>query len=234
MKTIGANDLDFANARPVVTSAQKFVVPVGRLPDADPLLYPPGTERAGQKITDWEGKIIGETGIVFFNAVDKCYQATPADGQSVIIFNEINSARAQNFVAFIRALGGDPNFMSKASILSIIRYAADLGVVDTYNSTDAYVRSNLMPLGEAAANWTERPFGWMRRSRQDVCHAVLVPGPALFKGPAATPQQIPPCGAFILQQGTELRMVEISVMLRTYVNPDCSPLDPGSFDDCAA
>jgi hypothetical protein len=231
LKTIGADDFDFANARGVVSSAQKFVVPVGRLPDAEPLLYPPGTARAGEKITDWEGKIIGETGIVFYNAVDKCHQAVPADGQSVIIFNEVDSRRAQNFMTFIRALGGGAIFMSKASILSIIRYAAEsLGLVDIYNSTDVYVRAYLAPIGDAAADRTERPFGWMRRNREDVCHAMFAPGPALFKGPAATPQQIPPCGAFILRQGAEFRMIETSAMLRTYMNPDCSPLDLGSFN----
>lgn len=234
LRTIGGDDIDFSSATPVLSSAQKFVVPVGLLPDADPLVHPAGTEKAGQRITDWEGKPIGESGIVFFNPIDKCYQAVPADGRSVITFNEVDSSSAELLMEMICDCSEPASGLTRHSIARMINFAAEvLGLSDIYNSTDAYVRSNFTPIGNAPLHSNQRPLGWMRRNQLEICHAVFVPGPGLFKGPAATPQQIASDGAFILRHGSAFRMVERSVMLRTYMNLDYSPLDASAFDASA-
>jgi hypothetical protein len=231
LTTIAGDDVDFSRATPVLSAAQKFVLPVGVLPDAEPLVHPLGTEKAGQKITDWEGEPIGDRGIVFFNPTDKCYQAVPADGRSVVIFNEIDSIGAGLLSSRIRACGEPASNLSARSIARVIAFAAEVaGRSDIYNSTDAYVRSNFTVIGNATLDSDQRPLGWMRRNQSEIRHAVFVPGPGLFKGPAATPQQIASDGAFILRHGAAFRMVERSVMLRTYMNLDCSPLDASAFD----
>jgi hypothetical protein len=218
-------DIDFALALPVISSVQKFILPVGAWKDADPLVHPPDSARAGGPITDWEGKRAGETGIVFFNEVDHCYQAAPADGRSVVVINEVSSEQADYIVDFVNRLGQTVDSLSKAALRRVLEVAATrLGLVDIYNSDDDYVRSTMVPVVQARTDDHGRPVGWMRRRKQTVCLAVFVRGPAEFAGPAFTAQQIPAEGAFVVRQDAAYRMVEAGVMLRTYMRADGTPL----------
>jgi hypothetical protein len=221
---LSGDEIKFSKAKPVISAAQKFVIPVAVLDDADSLVYPVGTKNAGQRITDWEGKPIGEKGIIFFNEVDKCYQAVPADGRSVIIINEVTGGHVFSLEEFIRSLPDPIHDLSKHSLTSLLLHVATLGLVDLYNSTDDFVLSKMIPVRPVHHNLGARPSGWMRRNDRDICFVVFVEGPARFQGPAATPQEIPAQGAFIVRQGECYRMVDADVMLRTYMNPDCSPL----------
>ena len=226
--------IDFSAARPVISRAQKFIVPVAAFDDGDPLVYPAGAEKAGQPITDWQGNQVGERGVIFFNTVDQCYQAAPADGRNVIIINEVASAQAAALQAFADRLGEPLAGLSKAALDRLLAYARDrLGLVDMYNSDDAFVRAKLTPVHSTAASSASRPQGLMKRDDRDICHAVFVSGPARFMGPAATPQQISPRGAFILRQtvGGEAtyRMVEKQAMLRTYLHADGRTLELKDF-----
>ena len=233
--------VDFSRARRVISAAQKFVLPVAVFDDAEPLVYPRGTEKAGQPITDWQGRPVGARGIVFFNAVDQCYQAAPADGKSVIIINEVTAAQEKDLKDFISALGQAGDKLSKASLARVIAHARDsLGLGDVYNSTDAFVRSKMTPVSKVSKsehNGSERPCGRYKREDRDICDAVFVSGPGSFQGPAATPQQISARGAFIVRQVENgkpgYRMVDADVMLRTYLNADGSRLDFGDFADTA-
>jgi hypothetical protein len=223
------DDINFAQARPVISAAQKFIVPVTAF-DAGPLVYPPGSDKAGQPITDWQGKPIGEKGIIFFNEIDQCYQAASADGRSVIIINGVTPEQAQAVEEFISSLGEPIDKLSKFSLELLLVHLRDrLGLVDIYNSTDDFIRSKMIPVNRADRLDQVRPSGWMRRDDRDICHAVFVRGPARFAGPAATPQEIPDHGAFIVRQDTTYRMVDAVTMLRTYMNLDASPLDLRDF-----
>jgi hypothetical protein len=228
--SLSRDDVDFSTAKPVISAARKFIIPVAALGDADVLVYPSGTEKAGQPITDWQGKPIGERGIVFFNEIDQCYQAAPANGRSVIIINEVTADQARFLEEFIRNLCDPIDSLSKFSLEALLAYARrQLRLVDIYNSTDEFILSKMRSVAGVHASYAARPSGWMRRDASDICHAVLVKGPARFDGPAATPQEIPARGAFIVRQGTRYRMVDIAAMLRTYMNPDCSPLNLSEF-----
>lgn len=223
-------DIDFSCARPVITAAQKYIVPVAVLPDADPLVYPPGHERAGQPITDWQGNPVGDRGLIFFNRTDKCHQAVPADGRSVIVINEVAARQARAIEDFIHRLGHPIHELSKSSLERLITHLQDaLGLHDIYNSTDNFIRSRMVWLGGSLQLHDGRPWGWMRRDERDVCRAVFIRGPGQFAGPAATAQQIPCHGAFIVEEGSSCHMVDAAVMLRTYMNPDSSPLNLGDF-----
>jgi hypothetical protein len=229
-------NIDFSLARRVISAAQKFIVPVAAFADADPLVYPVGTEKAGEPITDWQGRPVGTKGIVFYNDVDKCYQAAPADGKSVIIINEVTAAKEHDLADFIRALPEPGDNLSKASLTRLIAHAQkDLGLVDIYNSTDEFVRSKMTPVSKDSPEGNGRPFGWHKRDDRDICDAVFVRGPGSFQGPAATPQQIPAHGGFVVRQEEKgqpsYRMVEADAMLRTYLNADGSKLKLGDFAD---
>jgi hypothetical protein len=235
--TYSKDDIDFSRARPVISVAQKFVIPVAAFEDADPLVYPSGTEHAGEPITGWQGNPVGEKGIVFFNEIDKAYQAAPADGCSVIIINEVTSEQAHDLQELVHELG-EPDNLSKSSLERVLAHARnDLRLVDIYNSTDKYVRAKMTPVGEGCAGNGRRPWGWHRRDGGYVSQAAFVGGPARFQGPAATPQQIPDEGGFIVRQDWEgkqnYHMVEARAMQRTYLNADGTPIDLRNFADAA-
>jgi hypothetical protein len=236
MTVISKDDIDFSLARPVISAAQKFVIPVAPFDDADPLVYPDGTEKAGEPITDWQGNSVGAKGIVFFNGVDKCYQAAPSDGRSVIIINEVTAEQARDLREFVRGLGEPADRLAKSSLERVVAHAQkDLGLFDIYNSTDEFIRSKMTPVLDA--DDAARPVGWMKRDDRDICQAVFVKGPGRFQGPGATPQQIPPRGAFIVRQDhggkQDYRMVDADVMFRTYLNVDGRPLDLRDFADAS-
>lgn len=235
MTLLEPDDIDFSAARPVISRAQKFVIPVAAFEDGDPLVYPSGTDKAGEPITDWEGKPIGQEGIIFFNAVDRCYQAAPSDGRSVIIINEVTTAQASALEAFARRLGEPIAAMSKSSLERLLVHARDdLDLPAVYNSDDAFIRAKMTPVHAAdPTHAAGRPHGLMKRDDRDICHAVFVPGPARFQGPAATPQEIPQEGAFVVRQivggKPNYRMVDAPAMLRTYLHADGEPLELRDF-----
>ena len=223
-------DIDFGRAHAVVSAAQKFIVPVCPWEDADRLVYPPNSELSGQPVMDWQGRQVGETGIVFFNARDQCYQAARADGRSVVVVNEVSSEQAAAIIDFARRLGEKPNRLSKGALSRLLEFAVQrLGLIDVYNSDDEYVRSNMVPMVLAGPGEHCRPVGWMRRRDLTASLAVFVKGPAAFAGPALTAQQIPAEGAFVIRYAEAYRMVEASVFLRTYMRPDAAPLALSDF-----
>ncbi len=230
MTLLSKDDVDFSGARPVISAAQKFVVPVAAFADADPLVYPHGTDKAGQPISDWQGRPIGEKGIIFYNEIDRCWQAAPSDGRSVVIINEVTADKALALEEFARDLAEPIDKLSKSSLERLLAYARnDLGLVDMYNSGDDFIRSKMTPVHDGGADHGARPWGLMKRDDRDICQAVFVTGPARFQGPAVTPQEIPADGAFIVRQDTNYRMVDRAAMLRTYMNADGSPLDLRDF-----
>src|SRR5262245_25643133 len=67
---------DESSSTAVISGAQKFIIPVPAYgASGEPLIYPKSHEHAGQPIVDYEGKAIGERGVVFFNAKDQSWQA---------------------------------------------------------------------------------------------------------------------------------------------------------------
>src|SRR5262245_37627986 len=88
--------LDDTSGTAVISSAQKFIIPVPAFGSTgEPLRYPASHEKAGQPIVDFEGKRIGERGLVFFNDKDKTVQAVAGDGDGVIIINEVTEQQAE-------------------------------------------------------------------------------------------------------------------------------------------
>lgn len=238
MIVLEPGDIDFSAAEPVISRAQKFIVPIAAF-DGDALLYPPGTEKAGQPITDWQGNPVGESGIIFFNEIDKCYQAAASDGRSVIIINEVNDEQAAELDAFAHKNREPIDNLSKAGLEGLLDYArTQLGLRDIYNSDDAFIRAKMTPVHPERADASPRPHGLMKRDDRDICHAVLVAGPARFQGPAATPQQIPDDGAFIVRQksGADyvFRMADKGAMLRTYLRADGHALSMRDFTPAPA
>ncbi|APR96369.1 hypothetical protein PATSB16_30310 [Pandoraea thiooxydans] len=218
--------LDMSRAVPVISTAQKFILPIPPLADGEPLVYPAGaidangTSLEGQPILDWQGNSLGETGVVFYNAKDQSLQAVPGDGSGVIIFNEVTEAQAAALSAAVTDLAGTPAALNHAQVMAVLDVAASLGLTDCYNSDVGFIRSNMTPMGDLGADC----FGLYKRDDRDTCWAVRLVGRGTFKGPAASPQRFG-SGAVIVRQGNEYRLVQPAEFGRTYCHSDATPID---------
>ena len=206
---------DSGSSTVVISSAQKFILPVPKLNEGgEPLVYPAGHEKAGQPILDYQGKPIGEKGLVFLNAKDQSWQAVAGDGEGVIIINEVTQEQAAKLDQKVKELNQDPNQLTLSQLKQVLDYARnELKLSDMYNSDRAFVKSKMTPV--AAGGSEVEGYGLKKRDDRDLCQAVYIPGRFTFEGPAVTPQVFED-GGVIVKQGTDFRGVQPEVFTRTY------------------
>jgi len=211
--------LDYST--PVISNAQKFIIPVPALGQSgEPLVYPHEYEKAGQPILDYTGKPVGDRGLVFFNAKDKSWQAVKGDGEGVIIINEVTQAQAQKLYQKIQDLKPDPNQLTLGELKQVIAFAQNqLGLADMYNSSRTFVQEKMTPaIAGAAPRWHGNEivaYGFKKRDDRDVNQAIYIPGEFVFEGPAASPQEFKDGGVIVEQQG-KMRGVQPDIFVRTY------------------
>lgn len=217
-RRVSPGDLHFdpANSTVVISSAQKFILPVPKLnAGGEPLLYPAGHEKAGEPILDYEGKQIGDKGLVFFNAKDQAWQAVAGDGEGVVIINEVTQEQAAELDRKVKELNGDPNQLTLPQLKQVLDYARnELKLNDMYNSDRSFVKTKMTPVALDSGASVEA-YGLKKRDDRDLCQAVYVPGKFTFEGPAATPQVFEN-GGVIVRQGEEFRGVQPDIFMRTY------------------
>ena len=188
--TVKSEQLDFEKGTEVVSGAQKFILPVPQFQDGgEPLVYPKGaTDKsgasiAGKPITDWEGKPIGqpgEKGVVFFNHKDQSWQAVKADGNGVIIMNQVDEKQGK---ALMDKIGKDPSKLSLQEFKGVLEHASGspdnkekpgLGLGDMYNSDRDFIKSKMNKLETSDSGIPQ--YGLHRRDDRDVCQAVYIGG----------------------------------------------------------
>ncbi len=215
-----------SKAAKVISAAQKFILPIPALSDGEPLVYPSGTQDRdgnsieGKPITDWEGKPIGETGVVFYNGKDRSVQAVKGDDTGVIIFNEATEEQARTLMGRVVELAGTPQALNQPAIQAVLATAGAIGLTDRYNSDRGFIQSKMTPMGNLGADC----FGLYKRDDRDICLAVRLDGKGVFIGPAATPQ-IYDDNAVIVQQGNDFRLIQPREFERTYRLADNSPVN---------
>ncbi|MBA3715516.1 MAG: hypothetical protein H0W76_24170 [Pyrinomonadaceae bacterium] len=226
---------DQESSTAVISSAQKFIIPVPAFnKGGEPLVYPEGHERARQQILDYQGKPVGKRGLVFLNAKDQSWQAVQGDGQGVIIINEVTQDQAEMLHKKVQEFQENSNDLTLDQLKKVLDYArSQLKLNDMYNSTRSFIKSKMSPVTAG-----ERPhvngekieaFGLMKRDDRDVCQAVFVPGSFVFEGPAATPQVFEN-GGVIVKQGEDVRGVQPEVFVRTYKFKDGRPVTSPAKD----
>lgn len=214
MLMLHPEDLDLSQAVKVISSAQKFILPIPELADAEPLVYP----GSNNPITDWEKKPIGNSGVVFFNYKDKAVQGVQGDGTGVIIINEVNEAQAAVLRLKVEDLAGTPEGLNHLQIKEVIDMALSLGLSDMYNSDRGYVQSKMTSVGAGGADG----FGLHKRDDRDICRAVRIEGKGEFFGPIST--QKFEGDAIIITDNKESRLIQSDIFERTYRNIDGTPV----------
>lgn len=216
-RRVSPADLRFdpGSSTAVISSAQKFIIPVPKLnAGGEPLVYPAGHEKAGQQILDYEGKPIGERGLVFLNAKDQAWQAVAGDGEGVIIINEVTQEQAAKLDQKVKELNPDPNQLTLPQLKQALDYARnELKLNDMYNSDRSFVKSKMTPVVSGGSE--PEGYGLKKRDDRDLCQAVYIPGEFTFEGPAVTPQVFEN-GGVIVKQGEEFRGVQPDIFTRTY------------------
>ena len=228
MRTIKAADLKTGPgySTPVISSAQKFILPVPAFGQkGEPLIYPPKHPKAGQPILDYQGNPIGERGIVFFNHKDQSWQAAAGDGQGVIIINEVTQEQAEKLHQKVNELQSNPDKSSLDQLKQVLAFARkELNLKDTYNSTRSFVKEKMTPvLTHKAARTNGDVFGLKKRDDRDVNQAIYIPGEFVFEGPAVSPQKFKN-GGVIIEQSDKMRGVQPEIFMRTYTLADGSPV----------
>lgn len=224
-RLIRHDQIDFGpdKSTPVISDTLRFVIPVPAFAGGGEPLTPPD---AGEPFRDWSGKPITGRGVVFFNPDDQCFQAAHGDGSEVVIFGLITTAQAKRLQAEVAKSATDPHDLTLPQFKAVLEFAAkQLGQIAIYNSTRAAVASAMIP---APPDTGIDGYGLYRRSRQDLCDAVYVPGDGVFQGPAATPQQFTG-GAVIVRQGQDIHLVQTASFQATYKHPDGSPISVGEL-----
>lgn len=212
MTTISADQIDFSQATPVVSNAQKLIIKIPSFA-GEPLVYPKGAPKAGEPITDWEGKPIEGQGVVFFNKKDKSYQAVKSDGTGVIIINQVDPASAAIFVRSINKIA-DNGGLTLSDIKSFLSKLSMAGFGDQYNSDENFVAKKMTSAGPSGS-----AAGLFKRDDRDICMAVALSGSGSFQGPAASEQKFTD-GAILIKQGDDVRLVQPDIFLQTYMSPD--------------
>jgi len=263
--TITSSQINWDLGADVVSSAQKFVIPVPQFADGgEPLVYPAGAKDkdgnllvytedskdkdgnslahlAGQPlpIMDWEGKPIGDMGVVFFNPKDQSWQAVKADGQGVVIMNQMTEDQGK---ALMDKIGADPGKLTLEQFKDVLTFAAtteydDQGLVtregcgDMYNSDRSFISKKMNAMETSETGIAQ--YGMFRRDDRDVCKVVFAEGPsefeALTSGGVMVKQPIPEEGALLLRQpdgkGHLYRKIESQAFVETYKNKDGSAIE---------
>lgn len=229
-RTIKATDLKTGSeySTPVISNAQKFIIPVPSFKDGgEPLIYPKDQPRAGEPILDYQGKPIGKKGIVFFNFKDQTVQAAAGDGKSVIIINEVTKEQAEKLYKEIAKLHADPNDLTLIELKQIITFAnKKLDLSDMYNSTRSFIKEKMTPVDaedRSKDKNTDEAYGLKKRDDRDINQAIYIPGAFIFEGPAASPQKFKD-GGVIVEQNGKMRGVQPDIFFRTYQLADGKPV----------
>jgi hypothetical protein len=243
--TITAEKVNWDKGADVVSNAQKFVIPVPQFEGGgEPLVYPAGAkdkdgnEIGGTPIKDWQGQPIGDTGVVFFNAKDQAWQAVKADGQGVVIMNQMTEEQGK---AIMNKIGADPSKLTLEQFKEVLTFAAtteynDKGEVtregckDMYNSDRDFISKKMNALETLDSGIPQ--YGMFRRDDRDVCKALFADGPGEFEaqtgGGVTVKQPIPEEGGILVRQPDGkvflYRKVDLEVFEETYRLKDGSPV----------
>lgn len=234
--TITAENINWDKGAEVVSSAQKFVIPVPQFPGGgEALVYPDGAKDkdgndiGGKPIVDWQGQPIGEQGVVFFNPKDNAWQAVKADGQGVVIMNQMSEEQGK---AIMEKVGGDPSKLTLEGFKEVLSFAVSQGCGDMYNSDRGFISKKMNALETMDSGVPQ--YGMFRRDDRDVCKVVFADGPseftALTSGGVTVKQEIPDEGAIILRQpdgkgGFLHRKIENQAFEETYRMKDGSKIN---------
>jgi len=223
VRMIAADQIDFGSgaSTAVVSGTQRFVLPVPAFKDGGEALVFPDGEKMGQPITDWQGRPVGGRGLVFLNSVDRTYQAVRGDGQGVVIIGFVSKNQAERVIAKVLEFVSHPDELTLDQFKEVLRHAREeLGLCDMYDSNREFVATKM---SKVAPDTGVSAFGLHKRDERDVCRAVYVPGSGEFRGPAATPQKFAQ-GAIILQQGSNVRLIQPTAFEASYTHVDGRPV----------
>jgi len=210
-RLIRADQIDFSESAStaVVTDGLRFILPVPALVGGGEALRHPD----GSWFTDPHGGRLHGRGVVFFNHVDRCWQAARGDGSEVIVFSLIDEARTVALKHKIAEFASAPDLLTLDQIKSVIDFACDeLRVLGAHSTTRAFVSEAMVPVPPHGGDH----FGLYRRKGTDVGRAVYIPGTGAFIGPTPTPQLFSDGAVVLNHRGSIRLLLPVTAFEQTY------------------
>lgn len=219
MRMIHPSQISFRHSCLVKATATKFIMPFPALPDenCEALVYPAHHNKAGAPVLDRHGKPIGNQGMIFYNHVDRSWQACPNTGDGVVIINQVPET---SFDVISRILKLNP---APAKRWSVLDFKIALGLINQLGFGDMYHSSvGRLPTDMESVrvlddfDHSTYKAGIYRRTGEQLYPALFVGGSFVFQGSAATEQYFPN-GAVMIFQGEGARGIQPDVFVSTYV-----------------
>lgn len=207
----------------VISNESKFVIPLGILPDAVPLIYPEGHEKAGKPFVDLKGRPLPWYGMVFFNHADGAYQAVP-QGHGAIIFNNVMPEQAEQLYEKIAEFADDPRKLTRRQLMQVLDFAESLGLEDRYGCDNYNLKSQMIKARETDVKGSvEKTYGFMDWTAE----AVYIPEPFVFGG-GNVPLRYMPNGGFFVRVAGKTYAVSPEKFLETYRHLDGGKIELGN------
>ena len=192
---------DFGRALKVVNRTKRFILFIPALMHGgEALVFPRNTRRAGQPIKQGRG-------VVFFNGVDRAWQAAMGNGEDAIVINDITAEQADALLQKHIALRGQNTALNLDTIKKLLTFAKDeLGIIDFYNKRASSIARDTQVIDPS------NPF-FMQVNKSNIHQALYVSEGFVFDGPV---QQVYPDGAVMVSDGRRCWGVGTEVFLRGY------------------
>ncbi len=179
LRTIDPESVDFHPTLRVVNRTRRFSLPIPDLGEAaEPLVYPLSSDRAGEAIKAHEDGT-PERGVVFYNQTDGIWQGVRANGEGVLVLNDIDPHTASCLMEKIQDAKSNVDELTLDDIIEVLRYAQlELGITDIYNSKRSAIENGTvphedMPVPEGVDGQPRNDFGY-RVVNKDVVHRVAL------------------------------------------------------------
>ena len=179
LRTLEPESVEFHPTLRVVNRTPRFSLPIPDLGEAaEPLVHPLMSDRAGEVIKAREDGT-PDTGVVFYNQTDGIWQGVRANGEGVLILNDIDASTAAQLMDKIASLAESVDALGLDDIKEVLRYAQlELEITDIFNSKRSAIESTTSPHEDAqiphnADGSPRHDFGYRVVNKADIHRVAL-------------------------------------------------------------
>lgn len=203
--------LDFSKSASYVNRTERFVLPIPALENGgEPLVYPEGTENAGQAIKALEDGT-PERGVVFRNGEDSVWQVVRGNGKEALLITGVNAENAALLTAKLDEIKAGKTELNIEDIREFLAYGRDeLGLIDRQNKKLEAVPQEMKPIEGSCPNH----FIVTKATHHK---AVLIEEPIIVDGPV---KQTYAEGAVLLSDGKFVWGIGKNVFLHNFKRVD--------------
>lgn len=222
MVVLNRSDVNFQNAIPVISSTQKFVIPVPALKNNEGNVnLSSRSKKFIQPIFDSRNNSINTKGIVFMNEKNKNWQMVSGDGTGCIVINEVSQTQARILLKKVMQLTNDnPEKLNADNLKVLLKFAHTLGLKDVSATDKTTLKKEMtvIPLADSGYEY----LGLHKQTDKKNLLAVRYTGAIQLENS----KQLHETGCVVMLDDAEenIKGVKTNVFLKNYTKVDGSPL----------